>query len=292
MSRFALASLQLELSSVDNLDRLAKEIRLTKKRFPWIDMLMLPELSAYGINRSFVQAFGGEAEQHFQALARETGLWLLPGSLYLKDGGQIYNVAPVIAPTGELVARAEKLLPWQPYETGIAAGRHYCVFDLPGVGRIGLCICYDNWFPEVMRSLVCLGAEVILCPTMTNTIDRDLELAIARSNAAVQQVYFVSLNIAGPLGNGRSIVVAPDGKVLHQAGTGNEVIPMELDLELVRRVRERGLDGLGQPLKSFRDYQLGWPAYQKAAADQPGLRTLGPLQMPTALLASPKIAGP
>jgi len=292
MRRFSLASLQLELSSTDNLDQLEKEIRLCKKRFPWIDMLMLPELSSYGINRAHVQKLGGEAEQHFQRIACETGLWLIPGSLYLREGEHIFNVAPVIDPSGTVVTRARKLFPWLPYETGITAGTDFCVFDLPGIGRIGLCICYDNWFPEVLRSLVCLGAEMILCPTMTSTVDRELELMIARTNAAVQQVYFVSLNIAGPLGNGRSIVVGPDGKVLHQAGSGYEIIPLEFDLDQVQRVRKRGLDGLGQPLKSFRDAALRFPAYQTPPKDNPWLAALGELRMPAAELEPPPTEPP
>ena len=50
--------------------------------------------------------------------------------------------------------------------------------------RAGISICYDMWFPETTRSLVAMGAEVILHPTMTNTIDRDVEQSIARASAA------------------------------------------------------------------------------------------------------------
>jgi transcriptional regulator with PAS, ATPase and Fis domain len=53
------------------------------------------------------------------------------------------------------------------------------------------------WFPETTRTLAWMGAEVVIHPTMTNTIDRDLELAIARTNAAVNQCWFVDVNCAG-----------------------------------------------------------------------------------------------
>ena len=54
---------------------------------------------------------------------------------------------------------------------------------------------------------------------------------------------------------------------------------LELDLDLVRRVRERGWNGLGQTLKSFRDTPMSFPPYA-GAQDLPGLAALGPLSMP------------
>jgi predicted amidohydrolase len=83
------------------------------------------------------------------------------------------------------------------------------VFDVPGAGRIGISICYDMWFPETTRTLAAMGAEVILHPTMTDTIDREVELAIARSAAATNQLYFFDINGVGDGGTGRSIVVDP-----------------------------------------------------------------------------------
>jgi predicted amidohydrolase len=79
------------------------------------------------------------------------------------------------------------------------------VFDVPGAGKIGIAICYDVWFPEASRTLAAMGAEVILVPTMTNTIDRDVELSIARSTAAINQCIVVDVNVGGEQGFGRSV---------------------------------------------------------------------------------------
>ena len=91
--------------------------------------------------------------------------------------------------------------------------REFCVFDIPEVGRFGLCICYDAWFPETVRTLAWMGAEVILHPTMTPTADRPLELVINQANAIFNQCYFVDVNGVGPWGGGRSMIVDPDGRV-------------------------------------------------------------------------------
>jgi predicted amidohydrolase len=177
------------------------------------------------------------------------------------------------------VGRHRKLFPFMPYEQGVSPGDQFVVFDVPGAGRIGLLICYDMWFPEVARTLAWMGAEAIICPTMTTTIDRDVELAIARSTAAINQLWFVNINTAGDLGLGRSIVVGPDGTVVYTAGSMREIITVELDFAQVRHVRERGLFGQCQTLKSFRDRKVEFPQYLKAAGGA-ALDSLGKLQLP------------
>jgi predicted amidohydrolase len=206
----------------------------------------------------------------------------VPGSLYERRGEQVFNTSPVIDPQGRIVARYRKIYPFRPYEKGVASGSEIVVFDVPGVGRFGVSICYDGWFPEVSRAMAWQGAEVILHPTMTGTTDREQELIIAQANAIMNQCYFVDINNAGQLGNGRSIVVGPDGDVLHQAGELNEVIPLTLDLGRVRCARANGLKGLGQVLKSFRDTPMHYACYNGAEASSPYLDALGPLQLPRA----------
>jgi len=280
MSHFAVAGLQLMLSAQDNLHLVRSELERLKQRFPWVDMAVLAELSLFGPNVGNAQPMPGRVEESLCQIARELRIWLVPGSIYESDDDRIYNTAPVIDPRGEVVARYRKMFPFLPYEKGITPGSEFVVFDVPAVGRFGVSICYDMWFPETTRTLAWMGAEVIIHPTMTNTIDRDIELAIARSNAATNQCYFIDINSAGRLGNGRSIVVGPDGAVIHQAGIGHELIPVELDLDLVRRGRRRGLLGLGQPLKSFRDSEVQFPPYRVGHAGSEALRALGPLVVP------------
>ena len=147
---------------------------------------------------------------------------------------------------------------------------------MPGGGRLGFSICYDLWFPEITRSLACMGADALLCPSLTNTIDRDVELSMARASAASNQCYVINVNAGTPMGVGRSIVCGPGGEVIHQAGPGYEVFVVDLDFDYVARVRRQGWHGLGQPLKSFRDNRVKFPAYQDAR-ESPSLKELGPL---------------
>lgn len=280
MSHFAIAGLQLEISAQDNLYLIQREIERTKKTFPWVDMIVFGELSTFGSDPANAQSMPGEAEQFYCEIAAKHNIWLIPGSLFERDGDEIYNCTPVINPSGEVINRYRKMFPFYPYEKGVSAGDQFVVFDVPDVGRFGVSICYDQWFPEITRTLAWMGAEVILCPTMTNTIDRDVELSIARTNAVTGQCYFFNINAAGNLGKGQSIVVGPDGTVIHQADNGREIIPVEVDMNHVRRVREQGMHGLGQILKSFRDSKVKFPPYIEGHDKSAVLTKLGKLKMP------------
>ena len=279
MATFGIAALQLELPNADNLAYCEAQIRAARARFPWLEMIVLPELATYGTSFEHAERMPGPTERAYARLAAELGVWLLPGSLYERRGGKIYNTCPVIDPRGRVVARYRKMFPWTPYERGVTPGDKFVVFDVPRVGRFGVSICYDGWFPEVSRSLAWLGAEIIIHPTLTSAIDRDVELAVARTNAASNQCYFLDVSVAAPLGVGHTIVCGPGGEVIHQAGSATEVIVVDVDLDYVRRCRKGGWNGLGQPLKSFRDSAVKFPCYGSGRRKSPALERLGPLRM-------------
>lgn len=281
MSILSIAALQLELENADNLQRIKAEVDAVVTRFPWVQMVITGELSGFGFNKEAACELPGGPERFFCDLAARHGIWLIPGSLYEKRGDDIFNTLSVIDPDGSVVARYQKMFPFFPYEMGVTPGSEFVVFDIPGVCKCGVSICYDGWFPETTRALACMGAEVILHPTLTNTIDRDAELAIARASAVSNQCFFVDVNAAGRLGNGRSIVAGPGGDVIYQAGESREIIALQLDLQYLRRVREEGWHGLGQLLKSFRDSQVRFPQYGGESIDPMRLSDLGTLQKPS-----------
>lgn len=278
MSKIAIAGLQLEADNGNNVDSMEAEIDAVKQRFPWVDMVLLGELNACGSNTACAQPMPGQIEDRFAEIARRNDIWLIPGSLMELDGGQIFNTAPVINPDGEVIARYRKQFPWCPYESAVTPGSDFVVFDVPDVGRFGVSICYDLWFPETSRTLAWMGAEVILHPTMTSTIEREVELCMVRASAASNQCYFFDVNVAGPLGVGQSILAGPGGEVIYQADRGREIIPLQLDLQYVREVRENGWQNLGQPLKSFRDSQVQFPPYREGYASD-SLKALGAIKL-------------
>ncbi len=279
MSHFSIAALQLDLSAEDNLSFIADEITKTKRRFPWVNMIVLSELCSHGTEKKYAEQLPGKVEQFYQSLATSLDLWIVTGSQYEKIGNEIYNSCAVINNLGEVVNRYRKIYPFYPYESGVCSGKEFVVFDVPQ-GRIGVAICYDLWFPEVARTLACMGAEVILYPTLTGSIDRPQELILAQATSITNQCYTFSVNASGENGIGQSIVVGPDGDVIYKAGQKQETIPIEVDFERVRRCRNRGLHGLGQPLKSFRDNPVQFPIYNDQNAKNESFKNLNDLVIP------------
>lgn len=281
MTPFAVAGIQMFLGMNNNVDHMRQRLDVLMHLYPWVEMVVFSELAAHGPAPHSAQPTGGEIERDFRDMARKHGIWLVPGSFFESRDGKIYNMTPVIDPSGEVVARYRKMFPFAPYEPATAPGDEVCVFDVPEVGRFGVAICYDMWFPELLRQMTAMGAEVILNPVMANFVDRPADLAIVQAQAAMFQSYVVSVNGLGVGGNGQSMIVDPAGRVLHQAGNNEAFVPLEIDLELVRRQRERGLLGLGQPLKSFRDCTVDFPIYDREHADRRYLDSLGPLAKPS-----------
>ena len=281
MKPFSIAGIQMHVAaSGGNIAAMKHKLDVLMSVYPWVQMVVYSELCAFGPLTYYAQDFPNPIEAEFQELAKKYKIWLVPGTMFRKQEERIFNTASVISPEGELIGRYDKMFPFLPYEVGVEGGSEFLIWDVPDVGRFGLTICYDMWFPETSRTLAVQGVEVIIHPTLTGSIDRDIELALAQSTAACNQCFVFDINGLGEGGTGRSIVCGPDGRVLYQAGTGPELIPIELDLERVQRSRENGVLRLGQPLKSFRDRSVQFDIYQKGR-ELPYLDSLGELSKPT-----------
>ncbi len=254
-------------------ERFADRVRAVRATFPHVQLVVVPELmlaaeapllqARADWMREAAVTVPGPLTDRICALARETGLWLVPGSLYERAAdGRVHNTAIAVSPAGEIAAAYRKIFPWQPYETTVP-GSEFVVFDLPGIGRAGLAVCYDGSFPETARQLAWLGAEVIIQPTLTTTRDREMELVCARANAWTNQVYVVNVNAADPAAVGASAIVDPEGIVRQQAAGGEEILVDVLDLDTVTRVRTHGSAGLNRPWEQLARYgrDIHLPAY-------------------------------
>lgn len=280
MKPFTIAGIQMKVSAThSNLEMMKLKLDICMNVYPSVELVVFSELCAYGPLTYYAQEFPGNFETEMQAMAKKHNIWLVPGSVFEKVEDKIYNTSLVINPQGEVVKRYRKMFPFYPYEVGVTPGSEFCVFDIPNVGRFGLSICYDMWFPETTRTLAVMGAEVIIHPTMTGTMDRDIEHSIDQTMAAVNQCYFFDVNGLEAGGIGRSTVCGPDGRVIYQAGSTEEIFPIEIDMERVKRSRELGVMRLGQPLKSFRDH-IGDFSIYKPGETHDYLESLGPLIKP------------
>ncbi|MFE7168266.1 carbon-nitrogen hydrolase family protein [Streptomyces sp. NPDC057616] len=262
--------------AADDLDGLAADVRNRTSGLPDAPLIVYPELHLGGptgdttpppaeLAEILAEPMDGPRDRALAEMAGDLGVWLAPGSVYERAAdGRVHNTAPVYSPRGERVAAYRKIFPWRPYET-VSPGAEFTVFDLGGIGRVGLSICYDAWFPETTRHLAWMGAELVLNLVQTSGSDRAQELVLARANAIVNQLFVAGVNCAAPVGTGRSLLVDPQGTVRSEAvGDSDTTLTDVIDLDEVANVRRLGTAALNRPWQQFRpdDQPLALPLYQ------------------------------
>ncbi len=276
MSHLGIAVAQLPVVGAPDAKAQAARLREVRAGAPQAELIVCPELSLTpplqsdgGVASVEQLALEGAELQDMVAghadLARELGVWLIPGTAYERDvDGRVFNVARIYSPDGKCAATYRKIAPWRPFET-CASGNSFTVVDLPGKGRLGVLICYDMWFPELPRQLAWMGADAIVILTLTPTSDREQEVALARAHAIANQAFVINVNGAAPGGLGRSIVFDPEGRTrTHAPGAEECVLTDVIDLGEAQRVREQGTAGLNRLWHQFGDTDdlVQLPLYQ------------------------------
>ncbi|BBX92317.1 carbon-nitrogen hydrolase family protein [Mycolicibacterium boenickei] len=254
----------------DTIGQFAADVLRVRSAVAGPALIVYPEIHLFGTDNADTLAasaepLDGPLMAALGQVAREADAWLIPGSVCERGSeGEFFNTAPVLAPDGRLVASYRKIFPWRPFEK-YTPGSRFVTADIPEVGRLGLSICYDAWFPEVSRHLAWMGADVIVNVVKTTSEDRGQELVLARANSIVNQVFTVSVNCAGPVGKGRSIIVDPEGAVLQESSDeAPGVLCQRIDFGAVAAVRERGTAGTNRMWDQFgsSDRPIPLPMYE------------------------------
>ena len=152
MTPFAIAGVQMHVTTQNNIDAMRHRIDLLMHLFPWVQMVMFAELACYGPLLQHAQPLPGASEEAFRTMARHHRIWLVNGSMYERREGGIYNTTSVINPEGEIIGRYRKMFPFLPLEQGVQPAPSSSLFDIDGVGKFGILNCYDIWFPETSRT--------------------------------------------------------------------------------------------------------------------------------------------
>ena len=102
--------------------------------------------------------------KRFQELAMKYAIDIVPGSIIEGDETGLYNTAYYIDRSGEILGRYRKVNLWLSERSYLDAGRQAVVCETR-FGKIGLAICWDLAFPELFRTMLAEGAELVLCPS-------------------------------------------------------------------------------------------------------------------------------
>lgn len=197
---------------------------------------------------------GNPALGHFLQLAAELKIWLHLGSLpVIAAGGKIANRSFLISPGGEIKARYDKIhmfdvdLPGgETYResANYEAGSEAVIAALPW-GGLGMTICYDLRFPYLHRALAQGGAKFLAIPAaFTKTTGEAHWLTLIRARAIEAQCFVFAAAQGGHHEHGRdtfghSLIVAPWGEILAEAGTEPCVVTAEIDLKRLDEARQR-----------------------------------------------------
>ncbi len=189
----------------------------------------------------------GPITEVMQKLARELEV-VIVAPIYERVGRSVYyNSAAIIDADGSLLGVYRKnhiplntifyeKLYFKPGNLG------YPVFDTR-YGKVGLLICHDRHYPEGARALALNGAEIVLIPSATpdKSLSRKVWEKELCAHAIFNEYFVAGLNRTGQEGNyfyyGHSVAFDPTGEMLAQAGTDEEVLLVDCDLDLINQRR-------------------------------------------------------
>ncbi|MGH8893311.1 MAG: carbon-nitrogen family hydrolase [Actinomycetes bacterium] len=237
--------IQLSYGDEEPLDERTERVAGLVRAQRGADLVVLPELwpqggFAYDGWESQAQGLDGPVVESMQDAARKVSATVHMGSLVERDeAGRLFNTSVLLGPNGSVLATYRKV-----HLFGFGEGEPKLMTPGDGAvvhGRLGLATCYDLRFPEMFRALLDRGAEVVLLPAAWPAKRVQHWRLLARARAVENQSYVVACNTAGthsgvPMGAG-SLVVDPWGEVIAEAGTDQEVLVVDLDLDLVRSTR-------------------------------------------------------
>ena len=226
----------------------------------------------------------GPSTERLGALAKKHGV-VIVGSLFERRAAGLYhNTAVVFEKDGSLLGKYRKM--HIPDDPGFYEKFYFTPGDLgfnpidTSVGRLGVLVCWDQWYPEGARLMALAGAELLLYPTAIGwdpadeqdekDRQRDAWVLSHRGHAVANGLPVLSCNRVGhepsPLGAsgidfwGNSHVLGPQGEFIAEAGSEPTILLAEVDMqrsERVRRIwpflRDRRIDAYADLTKRYRD---------------------------------------
>ncbi|MCQ2242811.1 MAG: carbon-nitrogen hydrolase [Bacteroidaceae bacterium] len=227
----------------------------------------------------------GPSTEHFSALAKELGIVLVTSLFERRAAGLYHNTAVVFENDGTIAGKYRKMhIPDDPayyekfYFTPGDLGFHPIKTS---VGVLGVQVCWDQWYPEGARLMALQGAELLIYPTAIGWESSDTDdekqrqltawQTVQRGHAVANGLPVIAVNRCGheedPSGQtngiqfwGHSFVAGPQGEMLYDAGTDEEVVVIDVDMkrsENVRRwwpfLRDRRIEEFGALANRFID---------------------------------------
>ncbi|CDZ74535.1 nitrilases [Peptoniphilus sp. ING2-D1G] len=252
MIKVAMCQMVGEKDAKYNTDKMVEMIERACNMEKNIDLIVFPEYS-YGVKPDIAPlAAKGFHTEKISECAKKYNVNILGGSFpRLADDGKSYNTVYFYDRKGEIIGQYDKThlfvaLGYDESES-VVPGDKLCVIDTD-FGRVGIMVCYELRFPEVARTMVLQGADIILCPAdfpSGNPLPprTDHWDVLVQSTALSNVTYTVAVNDFGktPGGEipfGRSMIVDPWGTIVSQCKAEEDIAFGYIDLDYQDRVRK------------------------------------------------------
>jgi predicted amidohydrolase len=250
-SRFRIALAQVSCRQGKKAENLKKiEATVAKAKKNSADLIVFPELSVTGYTLrdeiyGLAETIPGPSTHVMEELARRTKTHIVFGMPELsgKTQATIYNSAVLVGPTG-LVGKYRKM--YLPTHSVFEEKRYFrpghqtAVFGTE-LGRIGLMICYDIFFPEVSRLARLEGAQLLVCVSASPATRRTFFETLTAARAIENTAFLAYVNLVGVEDGlqfwGGSRLIGPQGKVLAEARHDQEdLVVGEVDYSDIRPI--------------------------------------------------------
>ncbi|MGR0480731.1 MAG: D-glycero-beta-D-manno-heptose 1-phosphate adenylyltransferase [Candidatus Electronema sp. V4] len=255
------ACLQLKISPGDiqaNL-RQFREL-LAAQTLPDNTLVVLPEVWASGFDYPNAAALAEQTPTilaELQQTAAERRLWFAGSLLEPQSGGKPCNTLFLVGPNG-VAGKYQKqhLFRFWQEEDYLQAGQEPLPIATP-FGLLGALVCYDLRFPELSRSQVFAGSRLIVVSAQWPSARLGQWRLLAQAQAVENQAFVVACNGCGAVGEGRlagySLIIAPDGTILAEAGDEAECVQSRIDEAELDKLRSRFCTAGERP----------WPGWDK-----------------------------
>lgn len=229
--RFKVALAQISCKRADKTENIRKiEDNVVKAREQDAELVIFPELSLTGYTLrdqiyELAETIPGPSTRLLEKMARKTETYIVFGMPELSEKTQatIYNTAVLIGPDG-LIGKYRKM--YLPTHSVFEEKRYFrpgyqtAVFETD-LGKIGLIICYDIFFPEVSRLTRLKGAQLIVCISASPAVRRTFFETLTAARAIENTAFLAYVNLVGIEDGlqfwGGSRLIGPNGKVLVKA---------------------------------------------------------------------------
>ncbi len=223
------------------------------------ELVFFPEAYQHEPDRTVIyrpqelRTLNAEWKNRCAALAKEFHAYVVPWDYEMDDEDNVYNASYILDRNGEEVGRYRKVhLTHSEQKKGIVNGKDFPVFDLD-FGKVGIMICFDNYFPESARILGNRGAELVLYPLYGDTLIPQWELKM-RARAIDNSMYVASCQISDCR---RGIVytglVSPDGTVLHRLDDAPSHTVVEVEMGREVKTHTTGIPEYTENIRSYLD---------------------------------------